>query len=393
MNKQEIQQLIEKLGAEQFQEREVASAALLEIGEPALLPLSTAERGKDSEVVARARAIRERIERDRFETISFSFKRDPDPTASYGLPGWKSFSKVAGTSRPAKRLFLEMLDDRSLVALCLEALDGGNVPDGTFDGLPGDPQARLRAVVGKTCTEIRDSVLKARQTAQTGDLIAILVAVQLLDSPEQEVHDTARLLCNTGALSRMMSMPGAAPTARKMMGAWFMKVPAAYGSEVLNWSNLYRIPEARQMALRMLDAQIEVEMKADALLSLSQFGLPEDLAIIDKFIDNAEVTDEFTPARQFGNVQVNPLGPPKNGMQVPRVMGFTYRQTLGDMALMAGCKISGMDLQEVFPVIVITENNIVLRHTIGFPVDDPAQRAEKVKAYKEHRARTPPPAS
>ncbi len=133
---QQIQQLIEKLGAEQFQQREAASAALLEIGEPALLPLATAERGKDAEVSSRAKAIRERIERERFEAISLRFKRDPDPTANYDLPGWKSFAAAAGTSRPAKRLFLEMLEQRHIIAMCLESLSGGQVPEGVFDGLP-----------------------------------------------------------------------------------------------------------------------------------------------------------------------------------------------------------------------------------------------------------------
>lgn len=391
---QEIQKLIDQLGAEQFQERERASAALLEIGEPALLPLSTAERGKDSEIVSRAKAIRERIERDRFETISLNFKRDPDPTASYGLPGWKSFSKVAGTSRPAKRLFLDMLDDQSIIALCLESLDGGQVPEGVFDGMPGDPQTRLRTVIGKSCTELRHNVLRLGKPSETGDLIAMLIAVQLLDDPPQELHDTVRMLCNTGALNRMMLMPGAAPTARKIMGAWFLRVPPVYGSDVLNWANLYRIPEARQMSLRMLDSQIEPEMKADALLSLSQFGQPEDLPAIEKYLENAEVTDEFNPTRLSSEVRVDNQGPPGNRAPAPRKLGYSFRQTLGDMALMAGCKIAGMDLEDVFPAIIISENNAVLKHSVGFPVDDPAMRTEKVKLYKEFRAQAPPrPAS
>lgn len=390
---QEIQALIEKLGANQFQEREQASAALLEIGEPALLPLSTAERGNDAEICSRAKAIRERIERDRFEAISLSFKRDPDPTASYGLPGWKSFSKVAGTSRPAKRLFLKMLDDRSIVALCLESLEGGKVPDGVFDGLPEDPQKRLRAVVGKACTDIRQNVLRAGKSAETGDLITMLIVVQLIEEPPLEIHETARLLCNTGALNRMMLMPGAAPSARKIMGGWFVKVPVAYGSEVLNWANLHRIPEARQMALRMLDSTLDAESKADALMSLSQFGLPEDLPAIDKFIDNPEVVFEFNSTSFMGEVQVDAQGPPNNGAPVPRQMRFNFQQTLGDIALLAGCKIGGLDLEKIFPVIRVTDGNIVLKNSIGFPVDKPGIRVEKVKLYREFRAKNPRPAS
>lgn len=391
---QQIQQLIEKLGANQFQERELASAALLEIGEPALLPLATAERGKDAEVSSRSKAIRERIERERFEAISLSFKRDPDPAASYGLPGWKSFSRVAGTSRPAKRLFLKMLDDRSIVALCMESLDGGNVPDGVFDGLPADPQLRLQTVVGKACTEIRFNLLKSGQSAETGDLITMLVAVQLLEEPPREVHDTARLLCNMGALNRMMQMPGAAPSGRKIMGAWFLKAPVVYGSEVLNWSFQHRIPEARQMALRMLESPMEPELKADAFMSLSMFGLPEDLPIIDKFIDKPDVTHEFNLANLPGDVQVDAQAPPNNkGPAKPRKMTYLYKQTLGDMALMAGCKIGGLELKDIFPVVRISESGLVVKGTVGFPEDDPSLRENAVKIYKASRSPTTRPAS
>lgn len=388
---QQIQQLIEKLGANQFQERELASAALLEIGEPALLPLATAERGKDAEISSRSKAIRERIERERFEAISLSFKRDPDPSASYGLPGWKSFSRVAGTSRPAKRLFLKMLDDRSIVAICLESLEGGKVPDGVFDGLPADPQERLRTVVGKACTEIRFNLLKGGQPAETGDLITMLVAVQLMEEPPQEVHETARLLCNMGALNRMMQMPGAAPSGRKIMGAWFLKAPVIYGSEVLNWSFQHRIPEARQMALRMLESPVDPELKADAFMSLSLFGLPEDLPIIDKFIDKQDVTHEFNLANLPGDVQVDAQAPPNDrGPAKPRKLTYLYKQTLGDMALMAGCKIAGLELDELFPVIRISESGVVVKGTVGFPEDDPKLRENAVKIYKASRSTTRP---
>ncbi len=273
----QIQELIQKLGSDQFQERESASAALLAIGEPALIQLAAAERGKVVETSSRARAIRERIERDRFETTATQFKRDPDPKASYGLPGWRTFSQVAGTSRPAKRLFLEMLEQRPIVALCLESLGDGpgpdiTIPDGVFDGLPGEPVARLRLVVARTCTEIRHNVLVKRQVAQPGDLIAILVAGQVIDDVPAEVHEVTRLLCNMQTLNRIMQMPGAGPSARKLMGGWFKKAPLSLSAEVFNWSRLYRILEGREMVKRVLDAPTDVESKADAFVYLCVQG-------------------------------------------------------------------------------------------------------------------------
>ncbi len=306
---------------------------MLQIGEPALLPLSTAERGRDAEVNARAKAIRERIERERFEAISLSFKTRSRSHGQLWIAGWKSFSKIAGSSRPAKRLFLKMLDDRSIVALCLESLDGGQVPDGVFDGLPADPQLRLRSVVGKACTEIRFNLLRGGKPAETGDLITMLIVVQLLDNPPMEVHDTMRLLCNMGALNRMMLMPGAAPSGRKIMGAWFLKAPVDYGPEVLSWAYQHSIPEARQMALRMLESNADPELKAGAFLSLSIFGKPEDLTVIDKYIERPEVTLEFNSIVEVDDLQIDEVPPPKDQdfqprNQLQRKAPARYKQTL-----------------------------------------------------------------
>lgn len=388
---QQIQQLIEKLGADQFQAREAASAALLDIGEPALLPLATAERGKDAEISSRAKSIRERIERERFEAISLRFKRDPDPTANYDLPGWKSFAKTAGTSRPAKRLFLEMLEQRPIIALCLESFSGGQVPSGVFDGLPEDPEHRLRAVVGKMCHEIRQSLLFEGKGPEAGDLIALLVVLQVLEDPPLEVHETTRLLCNMGGLNRLMAMPGAIPSARKIMGAWFLKIPVNYGAEALNWAYQHRIPEARQMTLRMLDSKMEPEMKATALLGLSQFGTAEDLRVIEPYIDNAETTDEFTPTNLPGEMRMDSQGPPNNALP-QRNIEHSYKQTLGDVALMASARISGLDLEKLFPAIRINDTGIP-RNSIGFPKAKPELRANAVKIYREYRTQTVPPAS
>ncbi len=392
---QRIQQLIDQLGSEQFLERETASAALLEIGEPALLPLHTAERGKDSEVSSRAKAIRDRIEHDRFEAISLSFKRDPDPTASYGLPGWKSFSKAAGTSRPAKRLFLEMLEHRAVFAMCLESIDGGKVPEGVFEGLPDDPEQRLKTVVGKACLEIRTNLLSLYRPAEAGDLIAMLVVMQVLDEPPVEVHDATRMLCNMGGLARLMAMPGAAPAARKIIGVWMLKAPVTYGEDLLSIAGQVRVPEARNMALRMLDAPVETQAKAQAFWSLEQFGLPEDLPLIDKFIDNAEVTGEFNPPglSQQADVQEDAQAPPNRQGRAQRPLEFSYRQTLGDLALIAGCRIAGLDVEKIFPAIRISEANVITKHSVGFPVKNPAVREKAVKLYKEHRAQMARPAS
>ncbi len=60
---------------------------------------------------------------------------------------------------------------------------------------------------------------------------------------------------------------------------------------------------------------------------------------------------------------------------------------------MAGAKIAGLELKKLFPAIRITESDIVIKNTVGFPADKPDLRAKALKTYKQFRVSPPPPAS
>ncbi len=387
-----IQSLIERLGSEKFNEREQASAELLRIGEPALLPLLSAEQSRDAEVRTRATSIRERIEHDRFEETAQNFKRDPDPAASYGLPGWKSFSKVAGTSRPAKRLFLTLIEERRIVALCLENIDGGTVPEGVFEGLPEDPQLRLRTVAGQACADIRNNLLVIGTGPQPGDLISMLVSVEMLSEPPQDVHEAIRLLCNMGALDSLLANPGAGASVRKMLGNWFRRVPVSYAHDVFSLGRQHLIPETADMARRVLATAADGEVRTRAFVMLSAFGSTSDLDLIDKYIDDNLVIRTFEPIP--GELEAEMGAPPllrrDPSENTPRSL---YQCRVGDVALAAAMKLAGMDVQQYFTGIRIHDSMGIQDSTVGFPIEKPELRDAAKKAYREFRAKNKPNAS
>lgn len=394
---EQVQELIDQLGSDRFQEREAASAELLAIGEPALLALATAEQGSDAEVRKRARAIRERIENDKFDVLAQSFIRDPDPTASYGLPGWTSFSRAAGASRTAKRLFLDMLERRRLIGLCLEAIDGGSVPAGVFEGLPADPQQRLWTVVGMTCREIRQSLYQKGNRPVTGDCIALLVAAAVLDNPPQDLHDTIKSEYQFGGYQTLLLQPSARVSTRRMLGKWMLKAPVTMAEDVISIAHQTQVAEGADMARRLLAAPAEDAAKAQALICLARFGSVEDLDLIDKFVDDATVLEQFEQGDRGDDIRVERIAPPFRQPPNPQdaqAQRRRYERRLGDVALAAGFKLAGFDVEELFPIIVLEDRMAIRETTIGFPVDQPELRNAALKAWRDFRAKktSPPPA-
>lgn len=392
-----IQELIDQLASERFQQREAASAELLSIGEPALLALAAAEQGSDAEVSRRARSIRERIERDKFEALSQSFIRDPDPTASYGLPGWAAFSKAAGTTRTAKRLFLDMVEKRRLVALCLESVEGGSVPAGVFEGLPADPQQRLWTVIGAMCREVRESLYQKGNRPVTGDCIALLAAAAALKNPPQDLHDTIKSEFQFGGFQKLLVQPNSRVCTRKMLGKWFLKAPVTMADDVISIAFQTQVPEGADMARRLLATPAEPALKAQALICLAKFGSIDDLDLIDKFVDDGTVLETFEPDPRGDDIREERIAPPlreeKMPQPAPQGQRRKYQRKLGDVALAAGLKLAGFDLLELFPVIDVDETMGIRETTIGFPTDNPEVRAEALKTWRDYRAKktSPPP--
>ncbi len=374
-----IAMLIDQLGASEFQERERASAQLMQLGEVVLIPLQAAELGTDVEVSQRAHAIRERIELAQLVSLSEEFKRDPDPTKSYGLPGWKSFSKMAGSSRAAKGLFLEMVEKQRTVALCIEAIDGGDVNPVAFEGLPADPQHRLWTVSSKMCQDIRMSLVTAEGSA--GDMAALLTVATVLKERPQDLNDTIRRALYRGAFERMK--PKGQKCVRQMLGKWVLIAPESMAEDVFMMAHQLEVPEGADMARRVLDQPAEPEVIAKALICLSKFGDQRDLARIDHHVSNTFILnnlDEFREERAVlpfrpANDRNNPSNPSANP---PR----RYQQTLGDIALAVGLKLAGADLTKYFPVIA-TDSKYGLRETtICFPVEQPQYKENALKAWQ-----------
>jgi hypothetical protein len=104
----EVKLLIAKLGDRSFSVREAATSRLAEMNISVRPALVEASKSRDAEVRMRARRILVIVNERYFATRLAAFIADVDGKQGLDLPGWNRFQSVAGKSREARELFVEM---------------------------------------------------------------------------------------------------------------------------------------------------------------------------------------------------------------------------------------------------------------------------------------------
>ena len=108
---EDINKLIGELGSPDYAARTLAENELVKVGTTAIEPLRTAvaydsENAPDSEIRMRAKRLLILIERREYEKNVQAFLAGE--TDQISLYGWPEFSAIAGESRPARRLFVDV---------------------------------------------------------------------------------------------------------------------------------------------------------------------------------------------------------------------------------------------------------------------------------------------
>ena len=104
----EVKLLITRLGDRSFSVREAATTRLAEMDGSVRPALTEATKSRDAEVRMRARRILVIVNQRYFETRLRAFIADADGKQGVELPGWSRFQSLAGKSREARELFVEM---------------------------------------------------------------------------------------------------------------------------------------------------------------------------------------------------------------------------------------------------------------------------------------------
>jgi hypothetical protein len=176
--------LVQQLADASFRVRDKASRELEQMGRRAVAALIEGQNHPDPEVRLRSSLLLPRAEADDMKARVDAFLADAKSEYQHDLPGWQKFRRVAGDSRPARDLFVEIVKNRDNHELLL-----------AIRGLSGTMLTSLGALTGGIC-EASPEQPTPTELAQA--LVARRSEMQIRISPQFPVQNFTPIM-PTGA--------------------------------------------------------------------------------------------------------------------------------------------------------------------------------------------------
>ena len=196
-------ELVEKLGDDRYQVRELAHQMLLDAGQSALSAVETGRTSRDPETALRCLQILSIMERYHLRAELAEFENQYDPSIDYRFPAWRAFKAISGDSPAARSMFVMMQRDESRL---LQAVDGN--------------QTELRRIVDARFQQMsRTNVSSVASSASVLSLLlADLVAARRGAPAVNQSSAISRLFGRVRSLALTKGKHGE-PT-EKLLNAW-----------------------------------------------------------------------------------------------------------------------------------------------------------------------------
>jgi hypothetical protein len=263
-SQRKIDRLVQQLGSESFQKREIATAHLIAYGPAALSTVRAASEANDAEVRLRSKKILHEIER-RLQTVRRrAFLAGDIDSLQSNLVSWQRMEKLLGNSRQAREMFLLMQTDAA------EMLDDAE-----------NNPARCAARVGRL-------YLAAARMRQTGkSLPAGMIVAMVFVCSDQTVN--LDLASTTRAVQMLYQFrdqfTAQDETFRTLLTHWIKG--QGDGPLVFQFLRLALHYNLTDESLRLARAALSnpsAPYKAQAMLVLGQLGDKDDIERMDKLV-------------------------------------------------------------------------------------------------------------
>ncbi len=369
---QQIAELVDQLGATDFDSRERATAELLSQGEVALPRLRAVPNSAPYEVRHRARLIQQQIEDDKFRTLSRSFLLDLDGGKSYGLPGWDSYRQLVGSTRICKLLFLEMIRQQPEVAQLIELASAENASPVAASSL-----ARLASM---EATRLRDELFLLREP-KIGDSVAMLmVAATLSSQTPVEISDIISI-SERRSFEGNIHKEGYRNCLRKLLGAWLPKTHVAMSPAAMDCALNYDLVEGAEIARRCLTANFENDTRKLAFYCLARFGNETDVKRIAPLLEDRAIVDQFAHGALMSEVHESNTPPPL-APEEP-VSGNNLVVRINDLALVTSILLLGENAQQAFPSYEEHDRLGFIIYSLASPVEADAEQQQRIDLWKQ----------
>ena len=343
---QEVAALIEQLHSPAFKEREAATEALLALGVRSVAPLRAIE-SENLEAKTRADAILKKIDDTIFKDASRQFLRnnaEPDPEI---MPSWRHYSSIAGRSRSAKLLFLDMLRVRRDFAKLIERHTESSTEENAV---------KVRTATEELAAEL--TFLRTRKAVlpELGDVVAVLMGASLLEGQAPVPVNEFLVISNyTIPVTKHIDSRGYGQALKSLFAIWIPKIHESRAADAMRIALHYKYKTGAELARRFVSENYDARTRERAIQCLAEFGNEKaDLPRLIQLLDDAQICDQFA-LNQFlylpNDISVTEETPPQapfgeqDDAPDPNAR-FEYR--IQDVALAACMTLVGEDLEQVF---------------------------------------------
>ena len=390
-------QLVEQLGADEFQTREHATAELLALGDHVLPLLRSVSPSARYETRHRARLIAEKIESDKFLALSQSFLLDLDGEKSYGLPSWGRYRQLVGSSRTSKLLFLDMIRQQPEVARLIELVGppaetaSEASPESPADSSPAAMRA-LETIASMEAVRLREELFSYRET-KLGDAVAMLmVAATLPTQTPVEISDIISI-SERRSFEGSIHKEGYKNCLRKLLAAWLPKTHVAMAPTAMTCALEHDLAEGAAIARGCLTANYDNDTRTLAFYCLARFGNETDVPLLAAWLDDRTIVDEFARSAIEGRLQnaegsgfhESDSAPPGAlpGASPKPARSSTFIVCIGDLALVTSMLLLDESPQLIFPRFEEHAKLGFFIHSLASPAEAAAEQQQLIQRWKQ----------
>lgn len=367
---QQINGLIQQLGASNFAAREMASRQLLSIGEAALPSLRAVPDSLEFEVRHRAKLLRQRIEDDKFDALANSFLLDSNSERSYGLPGWEAYRQIVGSTRTSKLLFLKMIRAQPEVARVIERVSEAATPESIQS---------LETTAAVAAFRLRERFYTLQEPT-IGDSIAMLMAASAIPTQTPvEISDVIVQL-ERSSFGGNIAKQGYGNCLRKLMSAWLPKTHEAMSATAMTIALQHDLGEGVGIARRHLSANFDPETRKLAFYCMAKFGDESDAPKLIPLLEDAQLVEEFprgTSDSDFNDQNIAPPGAAGTAASNNMVV------RISDLALVTLVLLSDEEPTQFFPNFKPHFSRRFNIRSLATPAESPVEQRMRIEKWKK----------
>ncbi len=381
-----VDDIIAQLESGSFVERELATEALIEIGETAVERLSNIPKTASFEVRQRGEIVAQRVAARVFEQRSSKFLRDLDPNQSYGLPAWHTFRQHVGSTRTSKLLYLEMLKHARDLANLVDELE--QVQQSSTAAKDASAKQEALFVLASRKAENLQSRLFSFPTPEVGESISVLFASAVLD--EMAPVEVNRVVVSVSEMSfhGYLSKPGFSQCIKKLLSAWIPKTNVALAPEVMRLAIRHELPVIAPIARQNIAPNFDVSTRALAFQCLATFGDESDVARLLEYTDETTIVEQFSES--VSGITVTRAAPPG----IPFIPGQDNSSELNnrivrinDLAAVSAMLLLDEDPAAIFQNYSQEKVQRIYLHDLAIAEQDSPDRVAQIRAWAEARAK------